>query len=75
MDAHFYGEAVSEKEALFVNTFAIGILTYSKFRLEESVAEQLDQVNIEKDGTTIHASGVITQQLVDAYLSGELGVD
>jgi hypothetical protein len=72
---HFYGEAVSEKEAMFVNTFAIGILTYSKLRVDETVAEQLDNVNIEKNGTTIHASGIVTQELVDAYLNGELGVD
>lgn len=75
VNTHFYGQAVSEKEALFVNTFAIGILTFSKLRVEEDVAEQLDQVNIEKDGTTIHASAVVTQPLVDAYLNGELGVD
>jgi len=75
VNAHFYGQAVSEKEALFVNTFAIGILTYSKLKVEETVADQLDQVNIEKDGTTIHASAVVTQPLVDAYLNGELGVD
>jgi hypothetical protein len=71
----FYGEAVSEKEALFVNTFAIGILTYSKLRVDETVADQLDLINIEKDGTTIHASGTVTQPLVDAYLNGDLGVD
>ncbi len=75
VNTHFYGQAVSEKEALFVNTFAIGILTFSKLRVDEAVAEQLDQVNIEKDGTTIHASAVVTQPLVDAYLKGELGVD
>lgn len=75
VNADFYGEAVSEKEALFVNTFAIGILTYSKLRVDETVGEQLDQVNIEKDGTTIHASAVVTQLLVDSYLKGELGVD
>lgn len=75
INTHFYGQAVSEKEALFVNTFAIGILTYSKLKVDEAVAEQLDSVNIEKDGTTIHASAVVTQPLVDAYLNGDLGVE
>jgi hypothetical protein len=72
---HFYGQAVNEKEALFVNTFAIGILTYSKLRVDEKVADDLDQINIEKNGTMIHASGVVTQSLVDAYLKGDLGVE
>lgn len=72
--AHFYARAAGDSEATFAQTFMIGILTFSKFKVEDNVAEMLDQVNIERDGRDIHVSGVVTQEMVDAYFKGDLGV-
>ncbi len=73
--SHFYGHTEDEKQATLLNGFMIGLLTIAKLKVDEPVADMLDQVNLERNGNTLHASAVITKDLVDAYLRGELGVE
>ena len=73
--SHFFGQTEDEKQATLLNGFLIGILTIAKMKVDEPIADMLDQVNLEHSGNTLHASAVITKQLVDAYLRGDLGVD
>lgn len=73
--SHFYGQTEDEKQATLLNGFMIGLLTIAKLKVDEPIADMLDQVNMEHNGNTLHASAVITKQLVDAYLRGELGVE
>jgi hypothetical protein len=73
-DSFFIGETVGEKEAMFVSTFMKGTVAFAKFKVDEDVADMLDQINIERNGRNIHVSAVVTKAMVDAYLNGELGV-
>jgi len=73
--AQFFGQTTDASQAAFVNTFAIGTLTFAKMKAkDEKVADMLDQINVEQKGTTIHVSANVTKEMVDAYLRGELGV-
>jgi hypothetical protein len=74
-NSHFYGEAGDEKQASLLSAFMIGTLTVAKFRVEDAIAEMLDQVNIEHSGKNIHVSAVVTKEMVDAYFKGKLGVE
>jgi hypothetical protein len=73
-NVHFIGETVDDKEAVFANTFLIGLLTFAKVRAPENIAEQLDNVQVDRKERNIHVSGKITKQMVDAYFKGQLGV-
>lgn len=73
-NAHFFGETLDDKEAAFANTFLIGLLTFAKVRAPEDIADQLDNVTVDRNGRNIHVSGTITKKLVDAYFKGQLGV-
>jgi hypothetical protein len=74
--AHFIGIAKSEGEATFVRTFMIGMVTFAKFRANnDKVAEALDQINVDRNGKNIHVTATVNQEIVDAYLNGELGVE
>jgi len=73
--SHFFGQTEDAKQATLLNGFMIGILTIAKMKVDEPIADMLDQVNLEHNGNTLHVSAVITKQLVDAYLRGELGVE
>lgn len=75
VDAFFVGQATGEKEGAFVRTFLIGTLTFTKLRVEDPVADMLDQIEVDGDGKQIEVSGVITKEMVDAYLDGDLGVE
>ena len=73
---HFVGVAKGESEATFVRTFMIGMLTFAKLKAEDQqVAEALDQINIDRNGNSIHVSAVVNSSMVDAYLKGKLGVN
>lgn len=74
-DSYFIGQATGEKEAAFVSTFMIGTLTFAKLRVEDNVADMLDQIQVERKGKRIEVSAVITKEMVDAYLEGDLGVE
>jgi hypothetical protein len=74
-DSFFIGQTVGEKEAMFVSTFMKGTVAFAKFKVDEDVADMLDQIDIERNGRSIHVSAVVTKPMVDAYLNGELGVD
>lgn len=73
-NVHFIGEAIDDKEAAFADTFVIGLLTFAKLRAPQSVAEQLDNVQVDRKERTIHVSATITKEMVDAYFKGQLGV-
>jgi hypothetical protein len=74
--AHFIGFAKSEGEATFVRTFMIGMVTFAKFRASnDKVAEALDQITVDRNGKNIHVTATVNQEIVDAYLNGELGVE
>jgi hypothetical protein len=74
--AHFIGFAKSEGEATFVRTFMIGMVTFSKFRAgSDRVAEALDQITVDRNGKNIKVTAVVNQDLVNAYLNGDIGVE
>lgn len=73
-NVHFIGETVSDKEATFADTFLIGLLTFAKIRAPEDIGEQLDNIQVDRKDRTIHVSGKITKEMVDAYFKGQLGV-
>jgi hypothetical protein len=73
---HFVGIAKGESEATFVRTFMIGMLTFAKLKAEDQqVTDALDQINIDRNGNSIHVSAVVNSSMVDAYLKGKLGVN
>lgn len=74
VNSHFVGRAKSESEASFVRTFMIGTLTFAKFKADESVADMLDTVDIQREGLDIHVSGTVTKDVTDSYFNGDLGV-
>jgi hypothetical protein len=74
-DAFFIGRATGEKQAAFVSTFMIGTLTFAKLRVHESVADALDQIQVDREGNLIKVNGIVTKELVAAYLEGDLGVE
>jgi hypothetical protein len=74
-DAHFYGLTGDEKQASLINAFMIGTLTVAKLKADDSLAEMLDQVNIEHNGNSVHVSALVSKEMVDAYFKGKLGVD
>ncbi|HSE42805.1 MAG TPA: hypothetical protein VLH08_18720 [Acidobacteriota bacterium] len=74
--ANFIGFAKSEGEATFVRTFMIGMVTFSKFRAgNDRVADALDQITVDRNGKNIRVTAVVNQDLVNAYLNGEIGVE
>jgi hypothetical protein len=74
--SHFVGQAKGDSEAAFVRTFLIGTLTFAKFKSDnDGLSEALDQINVERNGKTIHVSAVVNKSMVDAYLDGQLGVE
>jgi hypothetical protein len=74
--AHFIGFAKSEGEATFVRTFMIGMVTFAKFRANnDKVVETLDQINVDRNGKNIHVTATVNQEMVNAYLNGELGAE
>lgn len=75
VDAFFVGQATGEKEGAFVRTFMIGTLTFAKLRVEDNVADMLDQIEVNGNGKQIEVTAVITKEMVDAYLEGDLGVE
>jgi hypothetical protein len=74
VDSHFFGQATSEGQATFVSTFILGTLTFARFKVDDKVADSLDNIDVRRNGKTIHVSAVVTRGLVDAYLAGDLGV-
>ena len=75
VNSHFIGKAKSDSEAAFVSTFMIGTLTFAKFKVDDTVAQMLDSVDIRREGRNIHVTGTITKEIIDSYFNGELGVD
>ncbi len=73
-DAHFFGQATSESQATFVSTFILGTVTFAKLRVDKEAADALDNIDVQRNGKTVHVSGVVTRKIVDAYLKGDLGV-
>jgi len=73
--SHFYGLAKDDKEAAVVTAFMIGTLAIAKFRANETLAEVLDQVDIQHNGNNVHVSAVLTKEMVDAFFDGSLGVN
>jgi hypothetical protein len=71
--AQFYGQTQDEKQAAFMSSFMIGTLLVTKFRVEQPLAEMLDQIDVKHSGNTVHVTMVVTKEMVDAYFNGKLG--
>jgi hypothetical protein len=69
----FYGQTEDAKQAAFMSSFMIGTLMVTKFRVDQPLAEMLDQIDIRQNGNTVHISMVVTKEMVDAYFNGKLG--
>ena len=69
----FFGNAQDDKQAAFMSSFMIGTLLVTKFRVEQPLAEMLDQIDIQHQGNTVHVTMVVTKEMVDAYFQGKLG--
>lgn len=71
--SHFYGQTVDENDAAVASSIMIGTLLFTKFKADGSLAEALDQVDVQKNGNTVHVTANITKEMVDAYYEGKLG--
>ena len=69
----FYGQTEDAKQAAFMSSFMIGTLLVTKFRVDQPLAEMLDQIDIRQNGNTVHITMMVTKEMVDAYFNGKLG--
>jgi hypothetical protein len=69
----FYGQTEDDKQAAVMSSFMIGTLLVTKFRVDQPLAEMLDQIDIRQNGNTVHITMMVTKEMVDAYFNGKLG--
>lgn len=69
----FYGQTEDDKQAAFMSSFMIGTLLVTKFRVEQPLAEMLDQIDIRHNGNTVQVNMLVTKEMVNAYFNGKLG--
>lgn len=72
--AQFFGETSDEKQAAMADTFLVGMLFFAKAKAPKEISEMMDSIQINRNGKTIHVTGAVTKELVDAYYKGQLGV-